>query len=125
MAPALKPGAGFSYAEAIETHRLRRAAHRASPGGLIALRQSSILAPGRIERVRLSQMSGGTDMLEFATLTYGVLASFVMASVSRNKREARLDPPVLTLFAWLLTAFSLSLALMLIVYVAYRALSPA
>ena len=64
-------------------------------------------------------------MLEFATLTYGVLASFVMASVSRNKREARLDPPVLTLFAWLLTAFSLSLALMLIVYVAYRALSPA
>jgi membrane glycosyltransferase len=62
-------------------------------------------------------------MFEFAALTYGVLASFIMASVSRNKREERRNPPILTLFAWLFAAFSLSSALMLIGYVGWRALS--
>ncbi len=62
-------------------------------------------------------------MFEFAALTYGVLASFLMASVGRNKREARSNPPVLTLFAWLFAAFSLSSALLLIGYVGWNALS--
>ena len=62
-------------------------------------------------------------MFELAALTYGVIASFVMASVSRNDRDARTNPPVLTLFAWLMAAFSLSLALLLILYVGWQALS--
>jgi hypothetical protein len=64
-------------------------------------------------------------MFEFAALTYGVLASFIMAAVSRNKREARGNPPVLTLFAWLFAAFSLSSAMLLIGYVGWSALSGA
>jgi hypothetical protein len=109
-------------AEAIGTDRLRRAAHAAGPAGLIALQHYPILLVRRLGMIRLSR-SGGIVMLEFATLTYGVLASFVVASVTRNKRAARVNPPVLTLFAWLLTAFSLSSALLLIGAVGYRALS--
>lgn len=62
-------------------------------------------------------------MFEFAALTYGLLASFVMASVSRNRREAQRNPPVLALFAWSLTAFSLSSAVMLVMYVAWHRLA--
>jgi hypothetical protein len=62
-------------------------------------------------------------MFEFAAITYGVLASFIMASVTRNKRQERRNPPILGLFAWLLAAFSLSLGVMLIAYVAWKALS--
>ena len=62
-------------------------------------------------------------MFELAALTYGVLASFVMASVTRNKRQERRNPPILTLFAWVLAAFSLSLGVMLILYVGWNALS--
>ncbi len=62
-------------------------------------------------------------MIEFAALTYGVLASFVMATVSRNRREARTNPPMLSLFAWVLAGFSLTAAVMLIGYVGWQALS--
>lgn len=64
-------------------------------------------------------------MFEVAALTYGVLASFIMSSVSRNKREARRNPAILTLFSWVLMAFSMSSGLLLTGYVAYEALSGA
>jgi hypothetical protein len=66
---------------------------------------------------------GSTRMFEFAALTYGLLASFVVASVSRNKRAARRNPPILSLFAWTLAGFSLGSAVMLIGYVGMTSLS--
>jgi hypothetical protein len=60
-------------------------------------------------------------MFEFAALTYGVIASFVMASVNRNRRDARKNPPLLNLFGWLLMAFSLSLGVGLLGYAGYCA----
>jgi hypothetical protein len=62
-------------------------------------------------------------MFELAALTYGVLASFVMASLTRNKRAARRNPPVLSLFAWVLAGFSLGSAAMLIGHVGLKMLS--
>lgn len=62
-------------------------------------------------------------MVELAAITYGVLASFVMASLTRNKRTARRNPPMLSLFAWCLAGFSLGSAIMLIGYVGMKTLS--
>jgi uncharacterized membrane protein len=62
-------------------------------------------------------------MFQFAALTYGIVASFVMASTSRNRREARNNPPLLTLFAWVLTAFSLTVGVGLLGYTCYHALA--
>jgi hypothetical protein len=59
-------------------------------------------------------------MFEFAALTYGMLASFVLASISNNKRADRANPRIVTLFGWGLMAFSLTLALLLSGYVAYE-----
>jgi hypothetical protein len=59
-------------------------------------------------------------MFEFAALTYGLLASFVMASTSRNRRERRRNSKLLTLFATGLMAFSAAFAVMLIFYVGYH-----
>ena len=64
-------------------------------------------------------------MFELAALTYGVLASFVMSSASRNRRAARRNPPIVALFGWLLMAFSLSSSVMLFGYAAYKALTGA
>lgn len=55
-------------------------------------------------------------MLTFATFFYGVLASFVMASISRNKREQRQHPQILTLFGWGMMSFSGVLAVLLLAY---------
>ena len=62
-------------------------------------------------------------MFAFAALTYGMLASFVMASVSRNRREARANPPILNLFGWTLMAFSMAMAAMLIGSIGYGTLA--
>jgi hypothetical protein len=62
-------------------------------------------------------------MFEFAALTYGVIASFVMASVSRNRREARAHPPLLLGFGWLLMAFSLTVGVGLFGYCGYQAMT--
>lgn len=45
-------------------------------------------------------------MLEVAAMTYGVVASFVLSSASRNAREARANPPQVALLGWLLMSFS-------------------
>ena len=62
-------------------------------------------------------------MFEFAALTYGVIASFVMASVHRNRRDARINPPLLTLFGWVLMAFSASVGVGLLGYAGYSAIT--
>lgn len=59
-------------------------------------------------------------MFEFAALTYGMLASFVLASFSNNKRADRSNPRILTLFGWGLMAFSLTLSLLLTGWLTYQ-----
>ena len=62
-------------------------------------------------------------MFEFAALTYGVIASFVMASVNRNRRQARRHPPLLLGFGWMLMAFSGTVGVGLLAYLAYHAVT--
>ena len=62
-------------------------------------------------------------MFEFAALTYGVIASFVMACFSRNRREARQHPPLLLGFGWMLMAFSMTVGLGLMAYCGYHVLA--
>ena len=62
-------------------------------------------------------------MLEIAALTYGALATFVMASINRNRREERANPPILTVFGLLLMAFSIAMSTILITYVGYEHLA--
>lgn len=57
---------------------------------------------------------GSFEMMEVAVLCYGMVASFVMASFSRNKREQQPNPAILNLFGWLLLSFSAAIAVMLI-----------
>lgn len=64
-------------------------------------------------------------MFEFAAFTYGVLASFVLASISNNKRANRDNPRIVTLFGWGLMAFSLTLSLLLSGYVAWKTIGGA
>jgi hypothetical protein len=59
-------------------------------------------------------------MFEIAAFTYGVLASFVLASISNNKRANRDNPRIVTLFGWGLMAFSTTLSLLLSGWVAYQ-----
>jgi uncharacterized membrane protein len=59
-------------------------------------------------------------MFEFAALTYGMLASFVLASISNNKKANRANPRIVTMFGWCLMAFSLTLSLLLSGFVAYK-----
>ena len=69
----------------------------------------------------LSDPGGSTEMTEMAALAYGLLATFVMSSVSRNKRHARANPPILNLFALALLGFSAALGAMLLGYVGWQA----
>ena len=62
-------------------------------------------------------------MFEFAALTYGVIVSFVMASTSRNRREARSNPPILYAFGWTLMTFSATTGVGLLGYCGYHALA--
>lgn len=59
-------------------------------------------------------------MFEVATLTYGMLASFVLASISNNQRANRDNPRIVTMFGWGLMAFSLSLSLLLSGWLLYK-----
>lgn len=64
-------------------------------------------------------------MFEFAAFTYGLLASFVLASIRNNRRDARENPRIVTLFGWGLMAFSLTLSVMLAGYAAWSAVAGA
>jgi hypothetical protein len=52
-------------------------------------------------------------MLEFATLAYGLLAMFVLASIERNHREERTSPQIVTLVGWGLCSMSATLSVLL------------
>lgn len=60
-------------------------------------------------------------MLEFAAVTYGVIASFVMASTSRNRRKAIANPLLLQAFGWALMTFSATTGIGLLGYCGYNA----
>jgi len=64
-------------------------------------------------------------MLEFAALTYGALASFVMASLRRNRRDQIENPQILVMFGLGLFGFSLVMGALLIGYVGYQQLAVA
>ena len=61
-------------------------------------------------------------MFEIAAFTYGVLASFILASISNNKRASRANPRIVTLFGWGLMAFSMTLSLLLSGWLAWQAI---
>ena len=59
-------------------------------------------------------------MFEFAALSYGMLASFVLASITNNNRANRDNPRIVTMFGWMLMAFSLTLSLLLSGFAVYK-----
>ncbi len=61
-------------------------------------------------------------MTEMAALAYGLLATFVMQSVQRNRRAARPNPTILTLFAWGLLGFSGAFGMILMAYAGLKSL---
>ncbi len=60
-------------------------------------------------------------MLEFAALTYTLLASFILSSAGRNKRQARPHQPMLRRVGIVLMAMSFTLAVLLFATAAYLA----
>lgn len=57
-------------------------------------------------------------MVEFAALTYGLLASIILSAAQRNRRVARPHPPLLLYAGYLLCGLSAGLALALTYMVA-------
>jgi len=57
-------------------------------------------------------------MVEFAALTYGLLASIILSAAQRNRRAARPHPPLLLYAGYLLCGLSAGLALALTYMVA-------
>lgn len=58
-------------------------------------------------------------MVEFAALTYGLLASVILSAVQRNRKRGRPHPPLLLYIGYLLCGLSGGVALAL-AYVAFR-----
>lgn len=52
-------------------------------------------------------------MMEFAALTYGLLASVILSAAQRNRKLARPHPPLLLYMGYLLCGLSAGLALAL------------
>lgn len=57
-------------------------------------------------------------MLEFAVFTYGMLASFVLSGLGRNKKAQRASPPMLRYMGLVLLGFSGALGMLLLGYAA-------
>lgn len=55
----------------------------------------------------------GVAMLQFAILTFGLLASFVLFSAEGNQRAGRAHPPILVYVGYLLCGLSAGAALAL------------
>lgn len=53
-------------------------------------------------------------MMEFAALTYGLLASVILSAAQRNHKLARPHPPLLLYLGYLLCGLSAGLALALV-----------
>ncbi len=52
-------------------------------------------------------------MVEFAALTYGLLASVILSAAQRNRKLARPHPPLLLYIGYLLCGVSAGVALVL------------
>ncbi|WP_420146287.1 hypothetical protein [Sphingobium sp.] len=52
-------------------------------------------------------------MVEFAALTYGLLASVILSAAQRNRKLARPHPPMLLYMGYLLCGLSAGLAIAL------------
>jgi len=52
-------------------------------------------------------------MMEFAALTYGLLASVILSAAQRNRKLARPHPPLLLYLGYLLCGVSAGIALVL------------
>ncbi|WP_066516673.1 hypothetical protein [Sphingobium cloacae] len=52
-------------------------------------------------------------MMEFAALTYGLLASVILSAAQRNRKLARPHPPLLLYVGYLLCGVSAGVALVL------------
>ncbi|MDI1296507.1 MAG: hypothetical protein PSY12_11600 [bacterium] len=52
-------------------------------------------------------------MVEFAALTYGLLASVILSAAQRNRKTARPHPPLLLYVGYLLCGLSAGLAIAL------------
>ncbi|EQB34191.1 hypothetical protein [Sphingobium ummariense] len=57
-------------------------------------------------------------MMEFAALTYGLLASVILSAANRNRKLAKPHPPMLLYTGYLLCGLSAGIALAL-AYVAF------
>ncbi|MDQ1232069.1 MULTISPECIES: hypothetical protein [unclassified Sphingomonas] len=57
-------------------------------------------------------------MLEFCVFTFGMLASFVLSGLGRNKKAKRAHPPMLYYMGLVLMGFSGALGMMLLAYAA-------
>jgi ABC-type Na+ efflux pump permease subunit len=61
-------------------------------------------------------------MIEFTAFTYTLLASFILSSAGRNRRDSRPHQPVLKLAGIVLMAMSFTLAALLFATVGYLVL---
>ncbi|MCT8002577.1 hypothetical protein NZL82_11880 [Sphingomonas sanguinis] len=57
-------------------------------------------------------------MIEFAVFTFGMLASFVLSGLGRNKKAKRANPPMLHYMGLVLMGFSGALGVMLLAWAA-------
>ena len=57
-------------------------------------------------------------MIEFAVFTFGMLASFVLSGLGRNKKAQRANPPMLHYLGLVLMGFSGALGVMLLAWAA-------
>lgn len=53
-------------------------------------------------------------MVEFAALTYGLLASLILSQAQRNRKLARPHPPMLLYMGYLVCGLSIGVALALL-----------
>lgn len=62
-------------------------------------------------------------MVEFAALTYGLLASIILSAAQRNRKLARPHPPMLFYVGYLMCGLSAGLV-MILAYLALSSLLP-
>jgi hypothetical protein len=80
---------------------------------------------GKEDGDRTSLFADLSSMLEFAVFTFGMLASFVLSGLGRNKKAQRANPPILRYMGLVLMGFSGAMGVMLLGYAAVLAVGAA
>lgn len=80
---------------------------------------------GKEDGDRTSLFPDLSPMLEFAVFTFGMLASFVLSGLGRNKKAQRANPPILRYMGLVLMGFSGAMGVMLLGYAAALAVGAA